>query len=174
MKRRTASIPRSQTITPTMASLQFTLNSCRKPKIDSSSSRCLGERPQDKVSHQKLSDADSSQCNPSDSAMQKGELAWSSKLTTKTAVAPLFAERWVHRKAGLACTSRLTRAGRGGAEDRHTSDRVAPGRCRPGAPTDPYVLTLEHTVPQIRVSLRVDRATEPYAPEPVGNDRRCH
>ena len=24
--------------------------------------------------------------------------------------------------------------------------RVAPGRCRPGAPTDPYVLALEHTV----------------------------
>src|SRR5262249_619194 len=28
------------------------------------------------------------------------------------------------------------------------SDRVASGRCRPEAPTDPYVLTLEHTVPQ--------------------------
>jgi hypothetical protein len=33
-------------------------------------------------------------------------------------------------------------------------DRVAPGRCRPGAPTDPYVLALEHTVHQIRGSLR--------------------
>ncbi len=27
-------------------------------------------------------------------------------------------------------------------------DRVAPGDCSPGAPTDPYVLALEHTVPQ--------------------------
>jgi hypothetical protein len=26
--------------------------------------------------------------------------------------------------------------------------RVAPGRYRPGAPTDPYVPTLEHTVPR--------------------------
>ena len=29
------------------------------------------------------------------------------------------------------------------------SDRVALGRYRPRAPTDPYVLTLEHTVLQI-------------------------
>ena len=35
-----------------------------------------------------------------------------------------------------------------------TEDRVAPGRRRPGAPTDPYVPALEHTVPQIMVSLR--------------------
>ena len=28
------------------------------------------------------------------------------------------------------------------------SDRVALGRCRPTAPTDPYVLALQHTVPQ--------------------------
>ena len=55
-----------------------------------------------------------------------------------------------------------------------STDRVAPGRCQPGAPTDPYLLALEHTVPQIRDSLRVDKAIEPYAPEPVGNDRRCH
>src|SRR4026207_928476 len=27
--------------------------------------------------------------------------------------------------------------------------RVAPGGCPPGAPTDPYVLALEHTAPQI-------------------------
>ena len=33
-------------------------------------------------------------------------------------------------------------------------DRVAPGRYRPRAPTDPYVRTLTHTVPQITVSLR--------------------
>ncbi len=31
--------------------------------------------------------------------------------------------------------------------------RVAPGRCRPGAPTDPYVRTLPHTVPQSTGSL---------------------
>ncbi len=34
------------------------------------------------------------------------------------------------------------------------SDRVAVGRCRPTAPTDPYVLALEHTVPRIMDSLR--------------------
>ena len=32
-------------------------------------------------------------------------------------------------------------------------DRVASGRCRPEAPTDPYLLALEHTVPQIMGSL---------------------
>jgi len=32
---------------------------------------------------------------------------------------------------------------------------VAPGRFRPGAPTDPYVRTLAHTVPLIMDSLRV-------------------
>jgi hypothetical protein len=42
-----------------------------------------------------------------------------------------------------------------------TADRVALGRCRPRAPTDPYVLALEHTVPQIRDSLRV--ATHPMS-----------
>jgi len=31
--------------------------------------------------------------------------------------------------------------------------RVAPGDCSPGAPTDPYVHTLEHTVPQDMGSL---------------------
>ena len=31
------------------------------------------------------------------------------------------------------------------------NDRVAPGRYLPGAPTDPYVLALEHTVPQTGV-----------------------
>ncbi len=34
------------------------------------------------------------------------------------------------------------------------SDRVALGRYLPRAPTDPYVPALEHTVPQIMVSLR--------------------
>ena len=33
-------------------------------------------------------------------------------------------------------------------------DRVAPGRYLPGAPTDPYVPALEHTVPQVMDSLR--------------------
>ena len=36
-----------------------------------------------------------------------------------------------------------------------THDRVALGRYRPRAPTDPYVRTLPHTVHQIMVSLRV-------------------
>ena len=36
-----------------------------------------------------------------------------------------------------------------------TPDRVALGRCRPEAPTDPYVLALEHTVLQIMGLLRV-------------------
>ena len=35
-----------------------------------------------------------------------------------------------------------------------THDRVAPGRYRPGAPTDPYVRALAHTVPLIMDSLR--------------------
>ncbi len=48
------------------------------------------------------------------------------------------------------------------------SDRVALGRCRPRAPTDPYVLALEHTVPQIMVSLRVRRLNERCAREPAG------
>ncbi len=34
-----------------------------------------------------------------------------------------------------------------------TKDRVAVGRCRPTAPTDPYVRTLPHTVHQIMGSL---------------------
>ena len=33
-------------------------------------------------------------------------------------------------------------------------DRVAVGRYRPTAPTDPYVRTLAHTVPRVMVSLR--------------------
>ena len=37
--------------------------------------------------------------------------------------------------------------GRASRED----ERVAPGDCSPGAPTDPYVLALEHTVPQNHV-----------------------
>ncbi len=37
--------------------------------------------------------------------------------------------------------------------DFNMSGRVAPGRCRPGAPTDPYVRTLPHTVPQSTGSL---------------------
>jgi hypothetical protein len=34
------------------------------------------------------------------------------------------------------------------------ANRVASGRYRPEAPTDPYVLALEHTVLQIMGSLR--------------------
>ena len=50
-----------------------------------------------------------------------------------------------------------------------TGDRVAPGRYLPGAPTDPYVLALEHTVPQITGSLRVDRASASCVRGPMGN-----
>lgn len=39
--------------------------------------------------------------------------------------------------------------------DELISDRVAVGRYRPTAPTDPYVRTLPHTVPLIMDSLRV-------------------
>ena len=40
--------------------------------------------------------------------------------------------------------------------------RVAPGRYRPGAPTDPYVRTLAHTVPQITGSLLGRKPNEQY------------
>ena len=49
------------------------------------------------------------------------------------------------------------------------SDRVAPGRHRPGAPTDPYVLALEHTVPRITDSLRACKLSGQYEREQVGN-----
>jgi hypothetical protein len=43
---------------------------------------------------------------------------------------------------------------------------VAPGGCPPGAPTDPYVHTLEHTVPQAMGSLRDGRRRHvPYVGE---------
>ena len=48
-------------------------------------------------------------------------------------------------------------------------DRVAPGRYRPGAPTDPYVRTLAHTVPQITVSLLGRKPNEQYARAPADN-----
>ncbi|MGV3485564.1 MAG: DUF6493 family protein, partial [Planctomycetaceae bacterium] len=44
-------------------------------------------------------------------------------------------------------------------------DRVALGRCRPRAPTDPYVRTLAHTVPQVMDSLRVGVLSGQCAPE---------
>ena len=47
-------------------------------------------------------------------------------------------------------------------------DRVAPGRFQPGAPTDPYVPTLEHTVPQIMDSLRACKLNARCAREPAG------
>src|SRR5262249_6136612 len=53
-------------------------------------------------------------------------------------------------------------------------NRVAPGRYLPGAPTDPYGLALEHTVPQIRGSLRADRASASCARGPRGNAGRGH
>jgi hypothetical protein len=48
--------------------------------------------------------------------------------------------------ADIAALQRLTTS--------ELRDRVALGRYRPRAPTDPYVLTLEHTVLQIMDSLR--------------------
>ena len=52
-----------------------------------------------------------------------------------------------------------------------TSDRVALGRYRPRAPTDPYVPTLEHTVPLIMVSLRAGDSNGRYAREQAGIDQ---
>ena len=53
-----------------------------------------------------------------------------------------------------------------------SADRVAPGRYRPRAPTDPYVRTLAHTVPQIMVfaaRLKIEREVRTgasgYTPE---------
>jgi hypothetical protein len=54
-------------------------------------------------------------------------------------------------------------------QDYFASDRVAPGRYQPGAPTDPYVLALKHTVLQIMGSLRAGSWTEKCVPGPVGN-----
>ena len=47
------------------------------------------------------------------------------------------------------------------------SGRVAPGGCPPEAPTDPYVLALEHTVPQI-MHWHASRSSE--APAPAATD----
>ena len=48
------------------------------------------------------------------------------------------------------------------------SSRVTPGSCPPGVPTDPYVRTLAHTVPQIMSSLRERRLSAP--PEAEAKD----
>src|SRR5262245_60375214 len=50
-----------------------------------------------------------------------------------------------------------------------TPDRVALGRYQPRAPTDPYVLALEHTVPQIMDSLRACKWNARCAREPAGS-----
>ena len=42
-----------------------------------------------------------------------------------------------------------------------------PGSLPTGAPTDPYVRTLAHTVPQITVSLRACRLNAQYTREPT-------
>jgi hypothetical protein len=49
------------------------------------------------------------------------------------------------------------------------SDRVAPSRYRPEASTDPYVLALEHAVPQITGSLRICKPNARCARRPAGN-----
>src|SRR5262245_13943028 len=48
-------------------------------------------------------------------------------------------------------------------------DRVASGRYRPEAPTDPYVLALEHTVPQLTGSLHVCKPNVRCARQPAGS-----
>ena len=55
-----------------------------------------------------------------------------------------------------------------------TKDRVAPGRYRPGAPTDPYVHALAHTVPLIMDSLRVGDSNGQCEREQVGNGGVSH
>src|SRR5215475_14795758 len=49
------------------------------------------------------------------------------------------------------------------------SDRVASGRYRPEAPTDPYVLALEHTVLQITGSLPAGKLNARCARRPAGS-----
>ena len=49
------------------------------------------------------------------------------------------------------------------------SDRVALGRCRPRAPTDPYVRALAHTVPLIMVSRRAGDSNGRCEREQAGN-----
>src|SRR5215471_20928938 len=49
------------------------------------------------------------------------------------------------------------------------SDRVALGRYRPEAPTDPYVLALEHTVLQITGSLHAGKPNARCAHRPAGS-----
>ena len=64
----------------------------------------------------------------------------------------------------------------GAKEPSHTlpaEDRVAVGRCRPTAPTDPYVLALEHTVPRIMGSLRVSTSNGQCEREPAGSAGAC-
>ena len=46
--------------------------------------------------------------------------------------------------------------------------RVAPGSYPPGAPTDPYVHVLMHTVPQIMGSLRERTLSGPPSPAAAG------
>jgi hypothetical protein len=60
------------------------------------------------------------------------------------------------------------------ALDKHAHDRVAPGRFRPGAPTDPYVRALAHTVPLIMDSLRVEASSGPREPEQEGSGVGWH
>jgi hypothetical protein len=54
-----------------------------------------------------------------------------------------------------------------------TRDWVAPGRCRPGAPADPYVLALEHTVPRVMGSLRGGKRNARCAREPADSAGAC-
>ena len=49
------------------------------------------------------------------------------------------------------------------------ASRITPGSCPPGVPTDPYVRTLAHTVPQITNSLRDHKQSAPREAEARDN-----
>ena len=53
-------------------------------------------------------------------------------------------------------------------------DQVALGDCSPRAPTDPYVRTLPHTVPQIMGSLRDEVPNASRERVPMGSDEVMH
>ena len=83
------------------------------------------------------------------SAFQRYKRACSMRRKRRLAVRRWYSERPVpNRRSNTPainfCNCRTVNAG----------GRVAPGGCLPGAPTDPYVHALVHTVPPIRGSLR--------------------
>ena len=67
----------------------------------------------------------------------------------------------------LPCIGRITSAPNGNFLGR--SGQVAVGDYSPTAPTDPYVRTLAHTVPQIMALLRIEAENASREPEQAGN-----